>query len=133
VYSIHTVSVGHSLIILTNQHGTVLDPRLVLHHGHDTPKGKRFVRRQLGQDFAIQVNIGIGEGWNKGRIAPVILTNARLQAHNPEFPPFPLFLTTVSVRVLPSLFDAADRNRKAVFGATAVAFGVFQERLVLLY
>jgi hypothetical protein len=109
-----------------------LDPRLVLHHCHDTPKGKGFIRRQLGQYFPIQLDITICECRNKGRIAPVILPHTGLQAHNPELAPFPLFATTVSVRVLPSLFDASDSNGKAVFGATAVSLGVFQECFVLL-
>lgn len=105
----------------------------MFHHCHDTPKCERFVSSQLGQDFAIQLNIALRQGRNKGRIAPVILPDSRLQAHNPEFPPFPLFPATISVSVLPSLFYSPNSNRKAVFGATAVAFGMFQESLVLFF
>ena len=120
------------LVSLLQQGRTVNDPRLVFHHCHDTPKCERFVRRQLGQYFAIQLNITVGQRWNKGRIAPVVLPHSGLQAHNPEFAPFPLFATTVPVRVLPSLFDSSYGNGKAVFGATTVAFGVFQKSFVLL-
>ena len=96
-----------------------------------TFKGKRLVGSQLGENFAIEVDVGLFGSWNKLGITPIVLSDCCLQSHNPKLAPFALFSPAVSVSVLPCLVDPTNGDAEAVFGATAKSFGMLQQVLVL--
>ena len=116
---------------LGGRHRPFLNPRLVFYNIEHTFKGKGLIGRQLGQNLAIEVHMGLLRGGDKLGIAPMVLSDSRLQSHNPELAPFAFFASAISVGVLPRLVDPTNGDPEAVFGATAKALGVFQQVLVL--
>jgi hypothetical protein len=111
----------------------------MLHHLHDRSKGKRFVGRQLGQHFAIQLDIRlvvvvvlvVEQLSHESAVTDRILSNAGRNALNPQFGIFPTFATTISKGVLPRLLQPTDGHSETVFGPAAKALGMSQQILFL--
>lgn len=110
---------------------TLLVRRSLFYHIHNRLEGEGFVGREFRQHLAIELDVGLLQGRDEGRIPPVILPARGLQAHDPQLAPFAFLAPPIAVRVLPRLLHPADGNRKAVLGASAVALGMLQEILML--
>jgi hypothetical protein len=68
---------------------------------------------------------------HESTVIPTVLTGARLNAHDPQFPPLPSLLSSIAVGILPRLLYSTNGNAKAILGTTPIALGVPQQVLVL--
>jgi hypothetical protein len=83
---------------------------------NDTFKGKWFIGGHFGQDFAIQLYIRRGQRWYKTRIIEIsILSNAGLDALDPQLAPFASLHFAIAKGILPCLVHTSNRNAVAIF------------------
>src|SRR5579871_5677710 len=97
---------------------------------HDRLKGLRLARRQVGEHFSVELDIGALQAVDELRIGQAAFARAGIDALNPKRAEIALLDAAVAIGIAQPLLDLLDRDAKARFRAPAIALGELQNLLV---
>ena len=101
--------------------------RLSFYGINDSLECFRIVEREVGEDFAVDLDTGFVDKTHKLRVAEVVLTSSSVDTLDPESTEVAFFVFTVAVSVGQTFFPGIFGNGPDVTAAAEVAAGEFQD------
>src|SRR5690606_4940629 len=98
----------------------------------DRAESGAVVHRQLGHDLPVQLDPGELGAMDELRIGQALGAHRGVDPLDPQRAEVPLLNLAVAVGVLPGLLDRLASDADGVLAAAAIAFGLFENPLVLL-